>query len=96
MVLKETDPPKRLQFCNLVLSNQLENPRWLDRIFFSDEVSLGLNGTVNTRNCYYYAEENKHRIIQKPLGSVSITVWAMVFSDGRVRHKILDSTMNSE
>ena len=31
--LEETDPPKRLQFCNLVLSNQLENPRWSDRIF---------------------------------------------------------------
>ena len=38
--LKETDPPKRLQFCNLVLSNQLENPRWSDRILFSDKVSL--------------------------------------------------------
>ena len=33
---KETDPPKRLQFCNLVLSNQLENSRWSDRIFFSE------------------------------------------------------------
>ena len=43
--LKETDPPKRLQFFNLVLSNQLENPRWSNRTFFSDEVSLSLNGT---------------------------------------------------
>ena len=36
------------------------NWKILVRIFFSDEVSLNLNGTVNTRNCYYYAEENEH------------------------------------
>ena len=41
-----------------------------------DEVSLSLNGTVNSRNCYYYAERNEHRIIKKTLRSVSITVWA--------------------
>lgn len=94
--LKEDDLPKRYNFCAHV-NNSIQNDRnWLKRIIFSDEATLHLNGTINCHNCYYYARENEHRIMEKPLKSASITIWTMIPYDGRLQFRILNQTMNGD
>lgn len=94
--LKETDKPKRLAFCTLILEKQLQDPRWAERIMFSDEATCHLNGTINIHNLYYYSHHNEHRILEKACRSPSVTVWAMVSYDGRLRYRTLFDTMNSD
>ena len=94
--LKLDDIPKRLTFCRLVLNKQLEDGRWPQRIMFSDEASLHLNGMLNTHNMFYYSHHNEHRILEKPLRSPAVTVWAMIAYDGRLKYRTMLQTMNSE
>jgi hypothetical protein len=53
-----------------------------DRIFWSDESTFNLNGTVSKHNCYYWAEENPHILIEKKQKSIGLNVWAAICSDG--------------
>lgn len=94
--LNEDDFEKRLTFCNYVIQKQLLDPRWHHKIIFSDEATFHLNGIINRHNCNYYSQNNEHRTMIKPLKSSSITVWAMIPYDGRVRFRILRETMNHE
>lgn len=94
--LKEEDYNKRLDFCRLVIDRTEADRRWMERIIFSDEATLHLNGTINCHNCYYYSAQNDHRIMEKPLKSPSILIWAMVPYDGRLRFHIQFGTMNSD
>lgn len=92
--LKETDLPKRIIFCEKVANFIRQDQNWFKRIIFSDEATLNLNGSINTHNSYYYARNNEHRVMEKSLKSPSITIWAMIPFDGRVKFKILNQTMN--
>ena len=94
--LKETDRPKRLEFCNFVLDRNREDETWYKRIIFSDEATLHLNGTINTHNCFYYAFHNENRTMEKPMKSNGVTVWVMVPYDGRFRQRIQYETMNAD
>ena len=51
--MKDTDPEKRVDFCNYVLEQNLATPDWSNNIVFSDEATFHLNGKVNLHNCFY-------------------------------------------
>lgn len=89
--LQEDDRPRRLEFCQLVLNRGKE---WMQRIIFSDEATLHLNGSINCHNMFYYAMENEHRYQEKPQKSQAITIWAFIPYDGRIRFRIIHETMN--
>lgn len=91
------DPPKRADFCRLVLDRLSAECDFVKNICFSDEATFHLNGCVNKHNRFVYAKENPHLFIEdKLLRSPAVTCWAMVSPDLGVTFKLLDSTMNSE
>ena len=94
--LHDDDPATRLEFCRTVLERNTVDANWSNKIIFSDEVTLNLNGEINHHNSFYYSQTNQHLTYTKSLKSASITVWAMIPADGRLKWKILNETMNSE
>jgi hypothetical protein len=57
--LKETDSPKRVEFCRFMQQKITAKRRFLATVMlFSDEARFSNNGSVNRHNCHYYAQEN--------------------------------------
>lgn len=91
--LKDTDLEKRLNFCNFVNEHDED---WINNIVFSDEATFHLNGRVNLHNCYYYATENPHQIVEKPMKSKSVTIWAMISYRHGIIYHVFDGTVNGQ
>ena len=53
----------------------------VDRIYWSDESTFNLNGVVNRHNCYYWSEENPHKVIEKQPQSIGLNVWPAISSE---------------
>ena len=70
--LKETDYQARADFVKDFQENFLEQ---LEFVLWSDEAYFHVDGTVYTRNCFIWAEENPHKFITKPLHSEKVCVW---------------------
>lgn len=58
--LTEDDPDRRIEFCEQMMHSLDNNHFSLDWIIFSDECTFSLNGSVNRKNCRYWAENNPH------------------------------------
>ena len=58
------------------------NDELVDRIYWSDESTFNLNGTVNRHNSYYWSETNPHKLIEKKPKSIGLSVWAAISSQG--------------
>lgn len=78
--LKPGDPEKRLRFAGLMLSNFAD----FDNIIFSDEAHFYLHGCINRQNDRTWALSNPGVIVEKPLHSARLTVWAGLASWGVV------------
>jgi len=57
-----------------------ESPELLDEIWWSDEATSHMNGTVNRPNCVYYWTTNPNVKEPVKMKSVGITIWAAVSS----------------
>lgn len=71
-----------LEFCCLIHDNHQGNE---NNVFMSDEAHFYLNDDVNKQNCCYWAQENLHKIHQRPLHCPKITVWCAISSSRIVR-----------
>lgn len=76
--LKETDFPKRVQFCRKILNLRRRDRHFLDKLIMSDEASFHLNGKVNKHNCRVWASENPRNFHQYVRSSPKVTVWCAV------------------
>ena len=94
--MKDTDPEKRVDFCNYVLEQNLNAPDWSNNIVFSDEATFHLNGNVNLHNCFYYSNENPHQILEKGMKSQYVTIWAMVSYRHGIIHHVFTGSVNGE
>lgn len=54
----------------------------INNIWWSDEATFNLDGTVNRHNCRYWAKENPHVVNVKRMKSTGISVWAAMSSHG--------------
>lgn len=85
------DPQQRLNFANSFLARANADQEFINKIWYSDEATFNLNGTVNRRNDVYWAEQNPNRIIEKSLKSIGLTCWAAVSSEGIIGKKIFNN-----
>ena len=76
--------------------NRTSTPDWSNIIVFSDEATFHLNGNVNLHNCFYYASENPHQILEKGMKSQSVTIWAMISYRHGIIYHVFDGTVNGE
>jgi transposase len=58
--LNEDDFDRRLQFCEVMMPMISDNDHFVERIVFSVEARLQLNGVVNRHNCRYWSDSNPH------------------------------------
>ena len=83
------DPPKRLNFCNLVCDRQTQDIEFVNNICFSDEATFHLNGCVNKHNRFIYSKDNPHLFVE-------ITSFSLLSPDFGIVYSLLDTTMNGE
>lgn len=85
----------RLKFCKLMREQIInEQPVILDKIIWPDEVSLMLQGNVNSHNCFYRADENSHFTITSQLNQPGV-MWSTLSNDCVVGPTSYDRTGKS-
>ena len=89
------DHQSRVAFCTTMQNKFIQDPTLIDRILHSDEATFNLDGTVNRRNEVIWAEENPHRIIERHMKSVGLTVWAGMSSRGIIGSEIANYFLKS-
>jgi len=72
----------RFDFATEMLDLLDGNHGLVDRIWWSDESTFNLNGTVNRHNSYYWDEKNPNITIEKKPKSLGLSVWAAISSQG--------------
>ena len=78
--LHEDDLPKRVEFCEWFLERQRHDPQFLHSIFFSDEASFHLTGSVNRQNERYWGIENPRALVETKSFTPKVNVWVAMSS----------------
>ena len=65
----------RKDFSDYLLDKTKEDKCWLDNIFFSDECSFTLRGSVNCQNFRIWGKEKPDIILQKPMMEKKLNVF---------------------
>lgn len=58
--LKETDFPRRVAFCEFIVTWTQGNNLFLDNIIWTDEAKFTKNGAFNRHNSHYWSDSNLH------------------------------------
>lgn len=94
--LQEEDLENRIEFAQQELARININQMHLSQLTWSDEAHFHLDGGVNRHNCRYWAQENPHWVVHKPLHSARTTVWAAIWQGGVYGPFFFDDTVNKE
>jgi len=72
----------------------------LDKVFFSDEACLNLNGYVNNQNSRHYSTDHPHVLQEQQLHPIKVGVWCAISRRRIVRplffHNTIDGTVYRE
>ena len=82
--LNHGDNAKRVDYCQWLLDADRNDPSPIDRIFWTNEATFKLSGMPHRYNTYFWSEENPHILMEKPLNTPGITVFAGMWSHGIV------------
>jgi len=86
--LKDTDLPRRLEFCNWFLRKINDQADFLSRLVVSDEANFSLNSEVNTKNVVKYAEfgqgHPEDHYVEFEQGAGQVMVWMGLTGEGQV------------
>jgi transposase len=89
------DSESRTHFCEWMLDIINNDDTFLDRCYFTDEAWFNLSGYVNSQNSRTWSFTNPHNIVQQPLHSPKVGVWAAM-SRKRIFFTFFDTTVTSE
>lgn len=67
-----------------------------DRILWTDEATIKLNGRVNRHNCVYWSDSNPHITIDEELNLADVMVWAGIWSGRIVGPYFFEGTVTAE
>jgi len=94
--LNEDDFDRRLQFCEVFLSQLDDDIGLVDKIIWTDEASFKLNGIVNRHNCVYWSRDNPHQKMEHVLNLPGLTVFGGISSAGLLGPFFFDGTVNGD
>ena len=80
--LQATDKARRLQFAQQFQQFLNDDPGVLNSIWFSDEAHFYLDGHVNKQNMRFWAQEQPHRTVARPLHPLKTTAWCAISAKG--------------
>lgn len=91
--LKPEDPEKRLNFCHWLL----QHPHHCSHIFYTDEATFTRQGTTNSHNEHWWAEENPHKTVEcKFQHRFSANVWCGIVDDLLIGPYIFEGSITGE
>ncbi|XP_015594169.1 uncharacterized protein LOC107267241 [Cephus cinctus] len=81
--LKSSDYVVRREFCEWLLQRHEEDPNFIGNIMFTDELSFGLSGCWNTRNCQIWTTDNSQAsvAVHQHERRFSVNLWAGIIND---------------
>ena len=87
-----------MQFCEAILDKLNDNPDFLKQIvFFSDEATFFVNGTVNRQNYRYWSDKNPHWMIETHTQHPQkVNVWAGICNNQIIGPYFFDGTLTGE
>jgi len=94
--LKDHDYSARLSFAIDELFRISQSNKYLQRIIFSDEANFHLDGKVNRHNCRYWSKENPDYVLEIPLHSPKVVVWAAISQQKIYGPFFFDDNVNSK
>lgn len=81
--LTDLHKKKRVEMSKMFNTKMENDPRWIGKVWFSDEAHFHLNGLVNRQNYRFWGSENPHLDPQeKPLHSPKVTAWCALSEKG--------------
>jgi len=93
--LKETDFPRRIQFCEWLWLRYMENNDFLSQIIWSDESKFTKNGMFNKHNEHFWASENPRAIQETNFqDSWSFNVYCAIKDSRIIILKFYDENLN--
>jgi len=93
--LKESDYPKRVDYCNWFL-DFIKFDGILDLTFFTDESWFHLSGYVNSQQSRYWATEKPKIFVETPLHSQKVGVWCAISRRRIVGPIFFENTITSK
>jgi len=85
-----------MQFCEWFQKMVNEDEEFVTKIVWSDEAQFKLNGTMNRRNCVYWAPENLHVHIGKAVNLPGVNVWCGLPARGLIGPFFFGGTVTGE
>ena len=80
---------KFLELCN-------NNPQFLSKILFSDEVNFYLNGVVSNTHFRIWSCKNPHTIVEKSLHAPKVSVWLAFSEEFSIKPYFFDGNVDGE
>ena len=78
--LHENDLPKRVEFCQWFLEKCKQHPQFLHSVFFTDEASFHLTGSVNRQNKRFWGTKNPNALVETKSFTPKVNVWVAMSS----------------
>ena len=82
MPLQESDKARRLEFAQQFQQFLKDGPGVLNSIWFSHEAHFYLDGHVYKQNMRFWAKEQPHRTVTRPLHPLKTTAWCAISAKG--------------
>ena len=79
--LKPEDKPWRKEFAVTMLDRLDSDPRFLKRVFFSDESMFHVSGLLNRHNLRIWDSENPHDTCELQRDTPKLNVWCGIMYD---------------
>ncbi|CAG9815744.1 unnamed protein product [Phaedon cochleariae] len=93
--LKPQDLAPRLQYCNWLFDDCLQNPTFLESILFTDEAGFTRDGVFNFHNTHIWADGNPHTVFESNhQDTFSINVRAGIIDNYSIGPYVLPHRLN--
>lgn len=95
--LRQQDFAPRRAFSHWFLRKCQDNPNFSTNVIWSDEATITSDGIFTRYNCYYWEEENQHRVIEHVRqGRYSFKVWVGFYRGRIIGPFLFDGNLNSQ
>lgn len=94
--LNPRDFPLRVHFCRWLLNKEINSPRFLEKILFTDEATFDREGIFNSRNSHMWTQDNPHGTFTRRYQTkFSVNVWVGILGNYLIGPYILPNRLNS-
>lgn len=93
--LHNDDCDRRMEFCDWILERRQQQPEFEKHIFFSDEATFYLNGTVNRQNYRYWSDTNPcWAEDRRTQNNPKVNVWCGIYNSQVIGPVFIEGNLN--